>query len=174
MKNKLNYTLFLTIFFGNLFAISTGRLDSILSGNKDTARVTAVSKTPQSFNANQDWLYIFFKIAVLLIILSFIIYMLVWFLKKLQYRRGFGGTLPPELYKVIGMAPMSYNKQFLLVKFYDKVYLMAMSENSIACLDKIDDPEKIADIEALVPVMANLPDKFAKMLKKKIKQVSKE
>lgn len=176
MKKQLSYILWILFWVIEAVAVTPGRLDSILTGNKAGAASVAAGavKSTKTYDTGMNWFYIIFKLVILLVILSLIIYALVWFLKKIQFRRGFGGSLPPELYKVIGMAPMSYNKQFMLVKFYDTIYLLGMSENSMVCMDKIDDPEKITDIESLVPLMPNMPDKFAKMLKKKIKQVDKE
>jgi len=127
-------------------------------------------------NQENEWGFLVLKLIIVLISLIILIYLFVLFLKKVQTKKVFNSNLPTELYSILGNAPITFNKNFIILKFYDKIYLLAVSDNSISVIDKIDDMEEINNIEQIIPKSSTLDlskSAFSKLLKKNMNKLSK-
>ena len=151
--------------------------------------LTDKKKNPYSFLLNssenknnnklkqQNWGLLVFKLIVVLIFLVILIYLFIFFLKKVQSKKMFNSNLPTELYSILGNAPITFNKNFVIIKFYDKIYLLSVADNNVSVIDKITDIEKISNIEQIIPRndSVNLAKSaFSKLLNKNLKKLDKE
>ncbi len=137
------------------------------SGKKDKAKGNLIQQ-------QDSWGILVIKLIFVLVFLIILIYLFVLFLKKVQSKKMFNSNLPTELYSILGNAPITFNKNFVIIKFYDKVYLLGVSDNEISVIDKIDDIEKISNIENIIPKNDSInlaKTAFSKLLKKNMKKL---
>ena len=137
------------------------------SGKKDNTKGNLIQQ-------QDSWGLLVIKLIFVLVFLIILIYLFVLFLKKVQSKKMFNSNLPTELYSILGNAPITFNKNFVIVKFYDKVYLLGVSDNEISVIDKIDDIEKISNIEKIIPKNDSInlaKTAFSKLLKKNMKKL---
>lgn len=166
--------LFSTFVFANTKSDPLKKIDNYLK--QDTTKVLAI-QSGKNTNTNYEkkdlsWSGLFLKTFIVLAVIIVLIYLIVYVFKKTGKNRMFGSVLPSDVYKILGTAPLSFNKYLTAIKFYDTVYLLAFSENEVSIIDKIEDDDKIADIENLIPYKSqDMPDKFLKLLKKNMKAI---
>ena len=155
---------------------------TILDSSMQLSEELKTKKNPYSFLINSsdkkndttirqenEWGLLVLKLIFVLIALIILIYIFILFLKKIQSKKLFNSNLPSELYSILGNAPITFNKNFVILKFYDKIYLLSCAENTVSVIDKIDDLEKISNIEQIIPRddSINLSKSvFSKLLKK--------
>ncbi len=173
--NKGKYFLFLIffLFLGNLSAISLEKTDSLLSVNSnDTAYVQRVAA--KSLRTNYNWTEIIFKLFITVTLIVVLIYLGVLILKKISGRRKFWGNISREFYEVLATAPITFNKQFAVIRFGKVIYILALSEKEVSLIDKIDDLEEVAELEKSLKYYSNNPSiakgDFSKVLKKTLKK----
>lgn len=148
----------------------------LLSSSKKNNNSNDDDNIINSTNQENEWGFLVLKLIVVLISLIILIYLFVLFLKKVQTKKVFNSNLPTELYSILGNAPITFNKNFIILKFYDKIYLLAVSDNSISVIDKIEDMEEINNIELIIPKSSTLDlskSAFSKLLKKNMNKLSK-
>ncbi|PID29493.1 MAG: hypothetical protein CR982_02730 [Candidatus Cloacimonadota bacterium] len=167
----MNYLIFLPlILLSSLNAIDLDKANSILN-NKAVADTTKSLAYAVKENS-PSWFSLIAKMGIMLLIVIVFIYLFILFMKKFQSKRVRRGNLSNELYDSIGIAPLTYNKQLQVIKFYDKIYLLGISEKNITLIDKFEKGEEIRDIENSIDRTTG--EGFGSILKKSVRKVDGE
>lgn len=176
---KIVLAVFLLFFCSDLYSIDVEKADSLMLKHQDSTAIVTTSEPVQfdTFGTSAEspsWGGTIIKMIISLVIIILIIIIIARVVKK-YFRLGNVGAFPPEVYKVFGSAPFSYKKNITVIKFYDSLYLVVESENGVTLLDKIEDAEKVADIESMLPEKpTELKWKFDSLLKKNLNKLSKK
>jgi len=87
---------------------------------------------------------LFFKVFITLIIILLFFYIIRKFILK---RRKIFTDTSSELFQTLAIYPLSSNKSLQIIEFSDCLYLLAISDNNISLIEKIEDKDKIDTIK---------------------------
>ncbi len=106
--------------------------------------------------------YSSFKVFLALLIVLFIIYFLFYLLKKVNLKK-----LSPlsAHFEIISRFPIGEKNYLLLVKLFDKTYLLGVSQNSISNLGEIEIPKDFSSKKNNQKSFSELMDKYLKKKK---------
>ncbi|MBN1968865.1 MAG: flagellar biosynthetic protein FliO [Candidatus Delongbacteria bacterium] len=131
---------------GYLLAIDLDKVDSLVNKDAKDSLVFAAKKAIEN-TQNSSIVDIGIKMAIMLLIVIVFIYLFVYVIKKFQDGKKIAGSFDADMYKILGAAPLTYNKHLQLIKFNGKVYLLAVSEKDVTLIDKIENSETIEELE---------------------------
>lgn len=174
----LLFSLLLLFFSSSALAIGLEKADSLLlkssreEGKDKQITVFSADKNKIEKKTNKpyhvDWTSVITRTFFAIIFVIALIYLFIKLMKIFYSRRKMNGTLPVDLFHVLGSAPLTHNKTIMVLKFYDSIYLVSVAENEVSLIDKIDDIQKVGNIEGIIPSGMKMDGGFQKILKKTV------
>lgn len=133
-KKKIWLTVGLTVLFVGMFFLNLVLGHSLHAADEGSGI---------SFTAQFIKLFLVFGIIVLLI------YGTIWFLNKFVYRRGNGQS--PSDVTVVSTTLLAPKKFIYLVKVFDRLLVLGVTDSQISNLTEISDPEILKTLKSVSP-----------------------
>jgi len=100
---------------------------------------------PQGISMTGEFFKLIFAVGIIVVL----IYFSLWFLNKYVYHRK---SLPgQQQIEVIGTTPLGPKKFIYLVKVFDRILVLGVTDNQISNLTEIADAEVIRKIKSATP-----------------------
>ena len=174
----LLFSLLLLLFNSPALAIRLEKADSLLLKSSreegNDKQITVLSADENKIEKKRDkpyrvdWTSVITRTVFAIIFVIALIYLFIRLMKILHSRRKMNGNLPVDLFHVLGSAPLTHNKTVMVLKFYDSIYLVSVADNEVSLIDKIDDMQKVGNIESIIPSGMKMDGGFQKILKKTV------
>ncbi|RMF59894.1 MAG: flagellar biosynthetic protein FliO [Calditrichaeota bacterium] len=118
---------------------------------------------------NFGWMV--FKALGSLIIIFFLIVGLVYLLKK-YWGKQLGGGIRQENFQILARLPLHPKQSLALVRVFDRILLIGITENNITLLSEYNNPQ---DIQKIINEMSTTPfststDRFLKVIRKEMEK----